>query len=263
MAITFDGRGEVQEPVESSLGILAAAFKQPESVIRTYWEELQGDAYFLKSINRSIRDVPEFSGKQFEHPSELRPYRCMLYILTRILRPDVFIETGVHNGLGSAFTLLAMTRNGTGVLHSIDLPPVHQEMLDQGNRLMPQGRPSGWVIPAYLRTHHRLHIAPAQTQLPVLLAQAGQIDVFLHDSDHSYQHMMFEMGLTWDYLKPGGWLVCDNIEANDAWRDFERGMGGGGYIVASFNTPTRVWKHGLLGKKSPERSPPSSGSSSL
>jgi len=251
MPIQFDGRVEIQEPVERCLPILAAACQRPRSELEAYWNELQEDAEFLAAINQAVQDVPEFSGKQFQHLSELRPYRCMLYILTRTVRPGIFIETGVHNGLGSSFTLLAMKRNGTGMLHSIDLPPVEEAMLDQGNRRMPEGRPSGWIIPEYLRSHHRLYMAPAQTQLPKLLAECGEIDIFLHDSDHTYQHMVFEMGLSWDYIRPGGLLVCDNIEANDAWSDFERGMGGGGHIIASFDTPTRVWKHGLLRKRGP------------
>ncbi|HSE65818.1 MAG TPA: class I SAM-dependent methyltransferase, partial [Gemmatimonadales bacterium] len=248
MPIQFDGRAEVQEPVEHCLPILAAATQKPLSEIEGYWKELKEDREFLAAINKAIEPVTEFSGKQFRDPAELRPYRCMLYILTRAVRPEVFVETGVHNGLGSAFSLLALMRNGSGVLHSVDLPPIDQAMLDQGNRTMPEGKPSGWVIPAYLRRSHRLYLAPAQVQLPKLLAELGQIDLFLHDSDHSYQHMMFEMGVAWDYIRPGGWLVCDNIEANDAWRDFDRGMGGGGYVISSFDTPTRVWKHGLLRK---------------
>jgi hypothetical protein len=249
MAIQFDNRSEVQEPVEKCLPILADACGRPLAEVTGYWEELQQDLEFLAAINQSIRDVSEFSGKQFQHPEELRPYRCMLYILTRIERPEVFVETGVHNGLGSSFTLLALKRNGSGTLHSIDLPPVEETMLDQGNRRMPEGRPSGWVIPHYLRARHRLHMERAQVRLPKVLADLGRVDVFLHDSDHTYQHMMFEMGLAWDYITPGGWLLCDNVEANNAWRDFEAGVGGGGRLISSFDTPTRVWKHGLLRKR--------------
>lgn len=239
---------DVQESVESCLPILSAALEQPIGDLEAYWRELQEDREFLSTINAAIRDVPEFSGKTFRHPQELRPYRCMLYIFTRATRPDLFVETGVHNGMGTCFSLLAMRRNRKGTLHSIDLPPTSQFILDQGNRPMPEGKAQGWMIPDYLKERHRLHVGAAQVELPFLLQELGTIDAFLHDSDHSYQHMMFEMGLVWDYLRPGGWLLCDNIEANPSFDHFAEGMGGGGHTTYSFNTPSRVWKHGLLRK---------------
>jgi predicted O-methyltransferase YrrM len=237
-----------QEPIETCLPILARAFARPLPELQQYWSDLRGDARFLAALNGTIADVPEFAGKQFQSPAELRIYRCMLYLATRALRPSTFVETGVHNGLGSAFTLLALHHNAHGTLHSIDLPSTDQVILDQGNRRMPAGRTPGWLIPAYLRDRHRLTIGPAQTALPHVLAELGAVDVFLHDSDHSYPHMMFEMGLAWGYLRRGGWLLCDNIEANTAWRDFSGATGGSPYDVASFDSPARVWKHGLLQK---------------
>jgi predicted O-methyltransferase YrrM len=45
-----------------------------------------------------------------------------LYALLRELRPDVAVETGVCNGVSTAFLLLALDRNAHGALHSIDLP---------------------------------------------------------------------------------------------------------------------------------------------
>lgn len=232
--------------VESCLPVLASVLDVPLAEISGYWAELQADARFLTAINDAVRDVAEFGGKQFRSPAEFRNYRCMLYLFTRVVKPAVFVETGVHNGLGSSFVLAAMARNGHGTLHSIDLPSSDPVILGQGNNRMPDGRPTGWIIPSYLRDRHELIIGRAQQELPKLLDGLSGLDVFLHDSDHSYQHMMFEMGLVWDYLRPGGWLLCDNIEANDAWRDYAAAMGGRGGIVVSFDAPSRVWKHGLL-----------------
>ena len=79
-----------------------------------------------------------------------------------------------------------------------------------------------------------------------MLAAEAPVDVFFHDSDHSYTHMMFEMSLAWYHLKREGWLVVDNIESNAAFADFARGVRAEPLEVASFDTPERVWKHGLL-----------------
>ena len=235
-----------QETVDTCLPILAQALGRPLSELARYWADLKADAEFMAAINRAVAGVPEFGGKVFLHPSEFRTYRCMLYLVTRALGPELFVETGVHNGLGSAFILRALEHNGRGVLHSIDLPSSEPAILEQGNRQMPAGRPPGWVIPPELRARHRLHIGPAQEELPKLLAAIGPIDVFLHDSDHSYQHMMFELRTAWPHLKPSGLVLCDNIEANSAWFDFESEVTGRGWVVASFDQPERVWKHGLL-----------------
>lgn len=42
-------------------------------------------------------------------------------MLVRILRPTVVIETGVANGISSAFILKALDKNNEGMLYSIDL----------------------------------------------------------------------------------------------------------------------------------------------
>ena len=38
-----------------------------------------------------------------------------------------------------------------------------------------------------------------------------KIDIFFHDSLHTYDHMMFEYLTSWDYLKEGGVLFSDDI----------------------------------------------------
>lgn len=234
--------------MEDYFSELATCWQVKESEIKQHWDDLQADKQFLIDLNSAVRDVPEFAGACFKHVTDLRIYRCLLYLFTRAIEPEIFVETGVLNGFSSAFILLAMKHNRRGgSLYSIDLPP-DDEILEQGNRPVPQGKNAGWVIPDSLRTPHYLLLGRAQTILPDLLEKQGSIDVFLHDSDHSYSHMMFEMGLSWDYLRPGGWLLCDNVEANSAFSDFEKGVNGKGFIVASFNTPARIWKHGLLQK---------------
>src|SRR5439155_326535 len=50
-----------------------------------------------------------------------------LYAIVRELRPRVAVETGVCNGVSTAFLLLALEANGFGELHSIDLPELAAE----------------------------------------------------------------------------------------------------------------------------------------
>lgn len=230
---------------------LARQWDIPLAKLRTYWGELQDSQDFLAAINRAIRNVPEFPGVQFRHVNDLRVFRCLLYLFTRAVQPSIFVETGVLNGFGSAFTLLAMHRNRHGNLYSIDVAPLDQRILAQGNSPLPQGKSAGWTIPTELRQRHTLLVGPSQTLLPRVMAQCGPVDAFLHDSDHAYAHMMFETTLAWVFLRPGGWLLCDNIEQNTAFSDFARGVDCSPSVVASFDTPERVWKTGLLQKPAP------------
>jgi hypothetical protein len=114
--------------------------------------------------------------------------------------------------------------------------------------LLPKGRSIGWVIPRDLCERHELPVGPSQVLLPQVLTQHAPLDVFLHDSDHCYPHMIFELSLAWLYLRSGGWLLCDNMGQNAAFFDFTRGINGSGLVIPSFDSPSRVWKHGLIQK---------------
>lgn len=231
---------------------LAAYWGVETSDLRCYLNDLDADADFLSAINDKIRDVDTFAGVQFSSASQMRTYRILLYLATRVAKPEIFVETGVHNGMSSAFILLAMAHNDDGTLYSIDLPPFEQRIIDQGTRPMPKDCLPGWIIPEQLRERHRLHLGPAETLLPGILAAQGQVDLFVHDSDHCYSHVMFEIGLAWRYLAASGMIVIDNIEQNAAFGDFARGVDAPSMVVSTFNGPDRIWQHGLIRKKETE-----------
>ena len=228
---------------------MANAWCVPLPSIEGWCQDLVHSDSFLRSINQLIKEVPEFAGVEFTDPGEFRLYRCLLYLLTRAFRPEIFVETGVLNGFSSAFILLAMEHNHAGQLFSIDQPPLDERIRAQGTGALPTGKGPGWAIPEELRSRHRLSLGDSRVLLPKILEQNAGLDVFLHDSDHSYEHMMFEMSLSWTYLRPGGWLLCDNVEANESFSDFTRGAGVRGFVEASFDSSDRVWKHGMARKR--------------
>ncbi len=129
------------------------------------------------------------------------------YAIARGLRPMRVVETGVCYGVTSAFLLQALRQNSPGHLHSIDLPPLARQADEY----------VGCLIPAALRSRWTLHRGNAQRLLPPLLAQLGPIDLFLHDSLHTYEHMRFEFAAAWAALRSGGLLVADDIEGNTAF----------------------------------------------
>ena len=150
-----------------------------------------------------------------------------LYRLLRDLRPQVAVETGVCNGVSTAFLLLALEDNGEGELHSIDLPEVAGEEYEQGTfwdgkggAVIPPGKEPGWMVPSELRDRWHLLLGRSQDELPPLLERLGSIDFFMHDSEHSYECMSFEFRAAWDALREGGVLVADDVNVNSAWVEF-------------------------------------------
>jgi predicted O-methyltransferase YrrM len=151
----------------------------------------------------------------------------ILYAVCRRQRPDIVVETGVASGVSSSHILCALEKNKQGQLYSIDLPSGRE------NR-------SGWMIPDYLR--HRWHLTPGSSSetLEPLLKKAAAIDMFLHDSDHSYQNMMWEFETAWTYLKAGGLLLSHNIDYNDVFPDFCREHGVKGYTLGDMGGIVKV-----------------------
>ena len=234
--------------IDDYLTLLAQFLETPRDTLSGYYRDLERADGFLASLNRAVANAPSFHGKQFQHVAEFHAYRSLLYLFTRATAPNSFVETGVLNGFSSAFILLAMEHNSHGRLISIDLPSTDPEILSQGTGELPTNRKTGWAIPDSLRGRHDLRLGPAQDLLPKAFAELGTLDVFLHDSDHSYTHMMFEMSLAWHFVRPGGWILADNIEQNESFTDFVRATGGRKMIVSSFLKPDRTWQHGITQK---------------
>jgi predicted O-methyltransferase YrrM len=155
-----------------------------------------------------------------------------LYELVRGLRPRIAVETGVCNGVSTAFLLLALERNGQGALHSIDLPEVAGEEYEagtfwdgKGGAVIPPGKDPGWMVPPELRDRWHLVLGRSQDELPPLLERLGEIDFFMHDSEHSYECMSFEFRTAWESLRRGGVLIADDVNVNSAWEEFTREVG--------------------------------------
>ena len=131
------------------------------------------------------------------------------YAVARALRPSVVVETGVCYGVTSAFLLKALEANKAGVLHSIDLPPLGKH----GDRYL------GWIIAEELRSRWTLHRGITRRFLRPLLADVGHIDLFIHDSLHTYPNMQDEFAAAWVALRPCGMLISDDIEGNRAFQE--------------------------------------------
>lgn len=145
----------------------------------------------------------------------------LAYALVRALRPATVIETGVAHGISSAFVLAGVADNDLGELHSIDLPPPR----------MVAGDLVGAAIPADLKGRWHYHWGSAKRLLPALLADTAGTRLFIHDSDHSYAHMRWEIETAWAALEPGDVLLCDDANFHSAFSDAAAAVGGQALFV--------------------------------
>lgn len=127
------------------------------------------------------------------------------YATCRLVEPEVVVETGVGAGVSSWAWLLALRENARGRLWSIDLPTPNTELLPA----------VGHLVPGELRDRWSLTFGPSRRLLPITLRGRGSIDIFLHDSRHSYSNQLMEYRAVWPYLRPGGVLISDDVR-NDA-----------------------------------------------
>ncbi len=154
----------------------------------------------------------------------------MLYVLIRATKPTVIIETGVASGRSSWAILQALKDNNQGKLYSIDFPQFFKgntpEMFleetghPEFRGFVPEGKMPGWLVPQELRPRWELILGKSSEKLPELLEKLGSIDIFYHDSDHSYENMMFEFETAWPNILRGGFLLSDDVKRNDAFMDF-------------------------------------------
>ena len=158
--------------------------------------------------------------KNEDFPSKKKPYptdysinsdsRLFLYGLCKLVRPDVIIETGVAYGLSSSYILQALHENNNGVLYSIDdvfRPWESIEMI-------------GDAIPKNLRDRWKLVVGSSLIKLKETIQSLDKIDIFLHDSLHTYKNMLFEFNTSWSSIKKNGFLISDDVSENNAFLDF-------------------------------------------
>ncbi|HEX4707011.1 MAG TPA: class I SAM-dependent methyltransferase [Candidatus Udaeobacter sp.] len=129
-----------------------------------------------------------------------------VYALTRWLRPIVVVESGGFIGMSSVFILKALADENlaTARLYSIELSEECEHGALVPEELRPQFVPMRGKVEDFLQSD----------ELP------RSIDLFLHDSSHSYKHMLWEFRQFWPRLRDGGLLVSHDVQMNAAFPEF-------------------------------------------
>src|SRR5437879_11625817 len=140
------------------------------------------------------------------------------------MKPVRVVVQGGASGLSTTCSLAALDTNGQGELHSIDRPDYEKTYFPALGldpvAILPKNRAPGFLVPEELSARWHLHLGDTRKILPSLLGNLDQIALFLHDSEHTFDTMMFEYDTVWPHLPPGGLLLSDDVDWNDAFSSF-------------------------------------------
>ncbi len=189
--------GTVERTVTVAYGISAERFRELSARVRV-----------------PVRDEDNWSGGD--------DMLTLTGVVVLLARPRSVVETGVAMGFTTAVILAAMEENGEGALHSVDLPPLQ---VDPDAFI-------GQVVPLELRSRWSLRVGPTRTVLPVLTPSVAPIDLFVHDSDHSYAGQLEDYRLAWPDIAAGGTLISDDV-CNPAFIDFAAEVGERPWLIGS------------------------------
>lgn len=123
-----------------------------------------------------------------------------LYAFIRSIKPKTILETGVANGFSTHIILDALNRNNKGKCYSVEVSD------DVGNLLTDKDK-KRWV----------LNVGEPKKGLTDLLHKLDDIDIFIHDSDHSYENMKFEFEAVFDKLSAISYIMSDDAHGNNAF----------------------------------------------
>jgi predicted O-methyltransferase YrrM len=169
---------------------------------KQYLEEIETDAEFRRMMDAA------YGSRRDRNPRAKYGRRMGWYVIVRSLKPKVIFETGTHDGLGASIFARALQKNAKegqrGTLYTFDIDPT-----------------SGWLVPAELRRHVGFVRGSVTDMMPKTLAQLGaKVDLFIHDSIHTYEHESWEIETVAPHVAPGGMILTDNAHQTDALKDF-------------------------------------------
>ena len=196
--------------------------------LKNYLVDLEKDKEFLEDINKGILKNQIFKKRFFNSIYDFSVYRNFIYSLVRNHKPKIVVETGVLHGLTSLWILKAIKDNGYGKLISIDLPRRDWPNYFGKKPFGPGGNAEfelenqdpGWIIPKKLLNKWELFLGPSSKYLDIIIQDNPDIELFIHDSDHSYEVMKYECDLIQKNFNNID-IVIDDHYCNDYYKEFK------------------------------------------
>jgi hypothetical protein len=161
----LDNRAELIEGLSAALG-------RPESELLAYAAEVDHDPELNALLSRHVR-------RRFDVKHRLPlGHRLAWYVIARAFKPELIVETGIYDGLGSLALLRALDRNrrdgSPGELISIDSNPG-----------------AGSIVRDELRANwHRITGLTSERLLPAVAGR--QVGMLFQDTPHTEEIQRFE-----------------------------------------------------------------------
>lgn len=155
-----------------------------------------------------------------------------LYYAVRLLKPKVIVQTGTSNGVSCAHLALGLKHSGPDAkFYGVDMPNIyrpedpefHKQM--QYGVLIPDGKKSAWLIPDAIQPQCEIVNGDSKELLKGVFEKAGKVDLFYHDSDHSYDFMWWEFDTAFPNMNDGGVIIADNTAWSSVVWDWARSKG--------------------------------------
>lgn len=149
----------------------------------------------------------------------------IIYALIRRLKPMNVVETGVGFGTSSSIILEALQQNQSGRLTSIDPD------LTADTGILVQNK-TYW----HWQKDYSINALPEIND---------NIDIFIHDSDHSYKNMLFEFNCAFTKMKKGI-ILSHDIGRNDAFFDFAKSKNLDFYLLPKYKNNFKRYSVGAI-----------------
>lgn len=120
--------------------------------------------------------------------------------------PNIIMETGVCAGSSTVTILECLKQLNNGILYSIDDLSLIKKF-------------TGVYVTEDLLKYWKFIQSKSKDYLS-LLDKNFVVDIFLHDSEHTYDNMKLEYLWGFEHVKRNGWIISHDIDNNSAWEDF-------------------------------------------
>lgn len=134
----------------------------------------------------------------------------VIYTLVKFVNPSIVTETGVGAGVSTTAILSGISKDALLISIDPDIP------YGKGDREI------GFVIPDELKSNFKFVKGTSAEKMREVLENIEELDIFFHDSDHTYNNIMFELNSIMPKLSRNYIILVDNYDWTEAPMDFAR-----------------------------------------
>ena len=180
----------------------------------------QSDSFvkkFLEKKRMTIKNLP-ISGGLSGSSGGGGGNELLLYYITRLLKPNIVLESGVSAGASSSAILHALEDNKNGHLISSDLP-LHLDDKD-----------IGILVPNHLKNRWTIYKEGDEINLPIIVKKTDEIDLIYYDSLKTYEGKENFFKIIQKKFSPKI-IIVDDIDRDFWFKDYSKKFSKTSYVV--------------------------------